>query len=207
MDDPMDEKKSELMLANEHAAVNLSSLVYDPGEDNLLVAALAAASATELLLAIKAQLEKHSRNNHLQVIDLAGVAETLLVRGAGSGYAVVKSPLRKVNAKGMAVVFLHWAATDPSLTSGDWFYVVATADQAADVSTLFVERLMSATYHTILFEWRHYLLKAGLKKKLVTELPIAGSLGDFAQALRVERSPEGWQTIISKGLRDGKLKF
>ncbi len=108
MDDPMDEKKSELMLANEHAAVNLSSLVYDPGEDNLLVAALAAASATELLLAIKAQLEKHSRNNHLQVIDLAGVAETLLVRGAGSGYAVVKSPLRKVNAKGMAVVFLHW---------------------------------------------------------------------------------------------------
>jgi len=46
----MDEQKqSELMLANQHASVTLSSLAYDPAEDNLLVAALTEPSATELL--------------------------------------------------------------------------------------------------------------------------------------------------------------
>jgi hypothetical protein len=47
----MSEKKSELMLANEHASVALASVVYDPGEDDLLVAAFAVATSTELLVA------------------------------------------------------------------------------------------------------------------------------------------------------------
>jgi hypothetical protein len=202
-----DQKQSELMLANEHASVTLSSLVYDPAEDNLLVAALAVASATELLVAIKAHLEKHAKKNWLRVVDLAGVEDTLLVRGAGFGYAVAKSPLRKVNARGTAVAFLHRAATDPGLVSCDWFYVVATTDQRGDVPALFIERLMAATYHTILPEWGDYLFKVGLKKKLVADLPILGQPDDFSRALRVERCPEGWQAILSKGLRDGKLKF
>ena len=99
------------------------------------------------------------------------------------------------------------AATDPGLVSCDWFYVIATADQRGDVPALFVERLMAATYHTILPEWGSYLFKAGLKKKLVTDLPILGQPDDFSRALRVERCPEGWQAILSQGLRDGKLKF
>ena len=196
--------KSELMLANDHANVTLSSLVYDPDENNLLVAAFTVATAAELLAAIKAQLEKHGKNS-LRAVDLAG-GDTIQLRGAGFGYVTCKTSLRQVNARGLAVTFLHKAATDPSLVPGNCFYVVATADQAKAVPTLFIQRLMSATFHTILPEWADYLLKAGLKHKLITKLPIAGN-GDFAKAYRVERSPEGWQAVISAGLRDGKIVF
>ena len=49
----MDEQKqSELMLANDHANVTLSSLVYDPDENNLLVAAFTVATSVELLATI-----------------------------------------------------------------------------------------------------------------------------------------------------------
>ncbi len=65
---------------------------------------------------------------------------------------------------------------------------------------------MSATFHTILPEWADYLLAAGLKKKLVTKLPIAGN-GDFVSAFRVDRCAEGWQAVIGSGLRDGKIVF
>ncbi len=201
----MSKKKSELMLANDHASVALASVVYDPGEDDLLVAAFAVAASVELLVAIKAQLEKNGRNP-LNVVDMAG-GDTLHLRGAGSGYVTVKSSLRRVNARGLAVAFLHRAAADPALVPGDWFYVVATADQVGVVPDLFVQRLTSATYHTILPEWKDYLLAAGLKRKLVTRLPIAGGKDDFAHALRVERCPEGWQDIISAGLRDHAITF
>jgi len=77
-------QNGEFMLANDHANVTLSSLVYDPDENNLLVAAFTVATAAELLAAIKAQLEKHGKNG-LRAIDLAG-DETIQLRGAGFGY-------------------------------------------------------------------------------------------------------------------------
>ena len=200
----MSKPPGEWMLANDHANVMLSSLIYDPAENDLLVAAFTVATSIELLAAIKAQLEKHGRNA-LRAIDLVN-NETINLRGAGFGYVTIKAPLRKVNAKGLAVVFLHKAATDPSHVPGNFFYVVATASQAKQLPTLFVQRLMSATYHTILPDWQGYLLKAGFKHQLVTRLPIAGK-ADFAHALRVERSPQGWQDVISHGLRTGKITF
>ena len=106
------------------------------------------ATSVELLAAIKAQLEKHGKNA-LRAIDLAG-SETIQLRGAGFGYVTVKCSLRSVNARGMATVFLHKAATDPSIVSGDCFYVVATADQKRDMPMLFIQRLMSVRFHTIL---------------------------------------------------------
>jgi hypothetical protein len=80
-------QNGEFMLANDHANVTLSSLVYDPDENNLLVAAFTvatAATAAELLAAIKVQLEKHGKNG-LRAIDRAG-DETIQLRGAGFGY-------------------------------------------------------------------------------------------------------------------------
>jgi hypothetical protein len=200
----MSKKTSEFILANDHANVMLSSLVYDPDENNLLVAAFTVATSVELLATIRAQLEKHGKNT-LHAIDLAG-DETIPLRGAGFGYVTVKSPLRKVNARGQACVFLHKAATDPSLVPSNCFYVVATADQKHDVPRLFIQRLMSATFHTLLPERADYLLAAGLKTKLVTRLPIAAN-GDFVRAFRVERCPEGWQAVIGVGLREGKIVF
>ena len=200
----MSNKPSELMLVNEHASVTLSSLVYDPAENDLLVAALTVATSAELLLAIKAQLEKHGRNA-LRAVDLTS-SEIIPLRGAGHGYVTLKVPLRKINAKGLAVAFLHKAATDPSLVPGNAFYVVATAAQAKQLPMLFIQRLMSATFHTILPEWQGYLLKAGFKQQLITRLPIAGNR-DFVHALRVERSPQGWQEAISAGLKSGRLTF
>jgi len=50
------------MLANDHANVTLSSLVYGPNENNLLIAAFTVATSVELIAAIKAQLEKHGKN-------------------------------------------------------------------------------------------------------------------------------------------------
>jgi len=70
----MPKKKSELMLANEHASVALASVVYDPGEEDLLVAAFTVATSIDLLVAIKAQLEKNGRNR---------------LRDAGFGYVAV----------------------------------------------------------------------------------------------------------------------
>ena len=52
---------------------------------------------------------------------------------------------------------------------------------------------MSATFHTILPEWADYLLAAGLKKKLVTKLPIVGKGGPCAP--------------IGAGPREGKIVF
>ncbi len=200
----MSKPKSELMLLNEHASVTLSSLVYDPAENDLLVAALTVAPSAELLTAIKAQLEKHGRNV-LRAVDLVS-NEVISLRGAGFGYVTIKTPLRKINAKGLAVAFLHKAATDPAVVPGNVFYVVATAAQAKQLPSLFIQRLMSATFHTILPEWQGYLLQAGFKHQLITRLPIVGN-PDFAHALRVERSPEGWQAVISRGLRSGKIAF
>ena len=65
---------------------------------------------------------------------------------------------------------------------------------------------MSATFHTILPEWQGYLLKAGFKQQLITRLPIAGN-ADFAHALRVERSPQGWQDVISRACAGRKITF
>ena len=200
----MSKRKSEFMLANDHANVTLSSFVYDPAENGLLVAAFTVATSPELLAAIKAQLEKHGRNA-LRAIDLVN-SETIQLRGAGFGYVTLKAPLRKVNARGLAVVFLHKAATDPSLVPGNFFYVVATQAQAKQLPTLFIQRLMSATYHTLLPDWQGYLLNAGFKHQLITRLPIAGN-ADFAHALRVERSPQGWQDVITTGLKSGRLTF
>lgn len=198
----MTKQPAEWLLANDHANVTLSSLVYDPAENDLLVAAFTVATAVELLAAIKAQLEKHGRNA-LRAIDLAN-SETLNLRGAGFGYVTVKTPLRKINAKGLAAVFLHKAALDPSLVPGNVFYVIATAAQAKELPALFGQRLMSATYHTILPAWQGYLLNAGFKHQLITRLPIIGNR-DFAHALRVDRSPQGWQAVISRGLKSGRL--
>ena len=200
----MSKQASELMLVNDHASVTLSSLVYDPAENDLLVAALTVATSAELLAAIKAQLEKHGRNA-LRAVDLVS-NEIIQLRGAGFGYVTLKVPLRKINAKGLAVVFLHKAATDPNLVPGNAFYVVATAAQAKQLPSLFIQRLMSATFHTILPEWQGYLLNAGFKHHLVARLPMAGN-GDFAHALRVERSPQGWQDVISHGLHQRKITF
>jgi hypothetical protein len=63
-----------------------------------------------------------------------------------------------------------------------------------------------AAHHTILPEWADYLLATGLKKTLVTKLPVAGN-GDFVGAFRVERCAEGWQAVIGAGLREGKIVF
>ncbi len=200
----MNKPTCELMLLNDHASVTLSSLVYDPAENDLLVAALTVATSAELLAAIKAQLEKHGRNA-LKAVDLAS-QEVMPLRGAGFGYVTLRSPLRRINAKGLAVAFLHKAATDPNLVPGNAFYIVATAAQARQLPALFVQRLMSATFHTILPEWQGYLLNAGFKQQLITRLPIVGG-GDFAHALRVERSAEGWRDVISHGLRQRKITF
>ena len=97
-------RNSEYMLSNNHADVTLSSVVYDPNENNLLVAAFTVATSVELLAA-KAQLEKHGKNS-LRAIDLAG-SETIPLRGAGFGYVTVKCSLRSVNARGMVTVFLQ----------------------------------------------------------------------------------------------------
>ena len=84
------------MLANDHANVTLSSLVYDPVENNLLVAALIVTTAIELLAVIKAQLEQYGKNA-CRAIDLAG-DKTIQLRGASFGYATMKSSLRTRSA-------------------------------------------------------------------------------------------------------------
>ena len=196
-------KTPEWWLANEHANVALASLVYDPAEDNLIVAALVAASTAQLMTAIKAQLEKNG-NNHLKAHDLAGVEDSIPLIGAGRGYITHKVDMTRINARGQVMALAHKLCADPGATRDAHFYLTLS-DPNAQLADEFIKRLIAATYITILPGWKDYLLQVGRDKELVAPLPSIGSF--FRSPLRVRTNNAAWGDIVSEGLREGHITF
>ncbi|MBI4673125.1 MAG: hypothetical protein HY741_15840 [Chloroflexi bacterium] len=222
-----------IVIRNEHAYVVALSAVWSPA-DNQLVAFTYQASDKQSLEAIKAQLEKNSKN---AMIELRGAEdETVILRVAARGYIKSAVSLERYNATGYAGAMLHWRGGDPRRIDGkdkedNFFYVVAACGD--DLTARFAERLQLAISWAIKDEWAAALMQAGVEageeNKLVSRLPVAHSPeltpalervgwseeeGDkemdargliFKSALRVVKDDEAWSKVISHLLKKKRI--
>ena len=195
-------KSQDWVLANDHASASLVSLVYDPTDKNMLVAALCAFTSVEVYTALKAQLEK----NNSAAYSMKAIPETgnpIMLSGAGRGYFTDKQTFDEFRARAFSACFVHKKAGDPRLYPGAAFYVVPFGEDKPE--DLFIERLIASTPLPLQREWKGYLLSAGGKKKLVSELPVIGLPGIFKTPLKI--SVIGWEDIVTDGLKQGLIQF
>ena len=202
LNDEKPEDNAGWMLANDHASTTLISLVYDPTDRHMLVAALCSFTSMEIYTALKAQLEKNSATAYsMRAIPDKGSPITL--SGAGRGYVTDKQPFDQFRARAFGAAFVNKKAGDPRLNPGTAFYVLPFGDDKPE--DLFIERLIAATPLPLLREWKEYLLSAGRARKLVSELPVIGLPGVFNTPLKV--SVLGWDKVVSDGLQHGLIQF
>jgi hypothetical protein len=198
----MPQQPTDWVLANDHASTPLVSLVYDPTDKNMLVAALCSFTAAGVYTALKAQMEK----NNSAAYSMKAIPESgnpILLSAAGRGYITDKQTFDEFHARAFAASFIHKKAGDPRFYPGAAFYIVQIGDQA--VEDLFMERLIAVTPLPLLREWKGFLISAGRKKKLVSELPVIGQPGIFKTPLKV--SAVGWDNIVTEGLQNHLVHF
>lgn len=198
----MAEQPTDWVLANDHASTSLISLVYDPTDKYMLVAALCAFTSVEVYTALKAQLEK----NNSAAYSMRAIPDTgnpITLSGAGRGYFTDKQSFDQFRARAFSACFVHKKAGDPRLFPGAAFYVIPFGEDKPE--DLFIERLIASTPLPLQREWKSYLLSAGGKKKLVSELPIIGQADIFKASLKV--SAIGWDSVVSDGLKQGFISF
>ena len=189
-------------LANDHASTTLLSLVYDPTDNNMLVASLCAFTSVEVYTALKAQLEKNSSTAYsMRAIPDSG--QPVHLTPAKRGYITDRQAFDEFHARAFAASFLHKKTGDPRFNPGAAFYVVPLGDDKPE--DLFIERLIAATPLPLQREWKSYLLSAGRIKKLVSPLPVIGLPDIFKDPLKV--SVLGWDSIVSEGLQNGLIQF
>ncbi len=186
-------------IANESASVHASSLVWCH-QDQALVAAVMVDTSTQTLQAIRATLASSRSRSLVTVKSPGGTAYASSIK---RGYAAISASLAKANAVGMVQAIMHPLCGNPQEETGDHFYVVATPGE--NLAQKAGERLALAIPWPTNPEWTDYLLSEGKTASLVEDLPVIGP--DFASALRIEKSQEGWQIIIAEGLRSGKIKI
>lgn len=194
-----------IQLSNGHANALALSLAYDPEDEegNMLVAVVLAATSSQMLEALKAQMEKNG-GNYLTAYRDDDPAINLTA--AGRGYLNAKTLFLKANASGQARAHLHPLAGDPRLhPKHNYFYVVAEA--GIDACQKFGQRLELATYHTIIPEWYAFLLAQGQAQGLVTTLPTIGEEGYFQTAFRVLKDDDAWGDLIRHGLTAHQIKL
>ena len=200
----MSKQPTEWSLANDHAGTPLISLVYDPTDRNMIVAALCAFTAASVYTALKAQMEKNNSAAYsMKAIPDSG-SDVKALTAAGRGYVTDKQEFaQRFHARAFSACFIHKKAGDPRLYPGMAFYVVPIGEQ--NVEDLFIERLIAATPLPILREWKGYLLSAGKQKKLVSSLPLIGRPDIFPTPLRV--SVLGWEDVVTDGLQNRLIHF
>ncbi len=188
-----------LAIANDSAMIFASSAVWSP-DDTQLVAALAASSSKELLIAIRATLANNGSKGWLSI---KGRSHNAYVRGAKRGFIHVSGSLAKANAAGTSAALLHPLSGNPQEERDDHFYVIATPGEALPAK--FNQRLALAIAWPTQPAWAEYLLQAGQEANLVQPLPIAGP--DFTAALRVVKDDTGWEAVIAQGLKSGAISI
>jgi hypothetical protein len=191
-------------ITNNHATATAPCVIYDPDDDGeqMLVACVLASTSSQMLAALKAQMEKHGSND-IRVIPDKGLAIHLTAEGRG--YANAKSNFAKLNASGHAQAFLHRLAGDPRLYPRETFFYVV-AEQEQDAAQIITERLQLAVHHTFEPRWANYVLKEGQAQSLITPLPILGN-HFFSSGWKVSKDPGAWGEIILTGLQAGDLEI
>ena len=189
------ERATWVSIENESALVHAESALWD--EDNCQLVAAVFSGDKQITKAVMATLMTNSdkikawvKQGYTRVCDLVS---------AKRRYTQVSRSLADANASGTAMAILHPLAGNPRESNQAHFYVVATPGE--DLIQKFRERLDMATSLAVLPAWADYLLTAGREAGLVTEL---GTFGPTFAGLRVSKTPygdDGWESVISAGLR------
>ena len=195
------ERAAWASIQNESAMVHAESALWDD-VNNQLVAAVFAGDK-QITKAVMATLMTNS--DKLKAWIKQGYSQVCDLKSAKRRYTQVSRSLADVNASGTALAVLHPLAGHPRESSHDYFYVVATPGE--DLTQKFRERLDMATSLAVLPDWADYLLAAGRKAELVSQLD---SFGPTFSGLLVSKKPygeDGWESVISAGLRKGTISL
>ena len=101
------------------------------------------------------------------------------------------------------LTILHPLTGNPQEQTADHFYVLVAKGQ--DLQSVFSERLALAIPWPTKPEWAEFLLSAGLKKDLLSDLKTSGP--DFSAALCVQKNSSGWKEVLEAGIARGKIKL
>ncbi len=189
------ERAAWVSIENESALVHAESALWD--EMNFQLVAAVFSGDKQITKAIMATLMTNSdkikgwiKQGYTRVCDLAS---------AKRRYAQVSRSLAEANASGTALAVLHPLASNPRESSQDHFYVVATPGE--DLVQKFRERLDMATSLAMLPAWADYLLTAGREAGLVRELCGFGPTFVGLCVSKKSYGEDGWESVISAGLR------
>ena len=190
------ERPHSLSLATEHVSVVCSSAAWDT-ENRQLVAATLVSPSTQSLRAITATLATNAKKGLTLSVD----GSSHYLQNARRGYTAVSGNLSASGAEGNLLTIIHPLAGNPQEQPTDHFYVLVPKGQ--DLAAVFIERLALAIPWPTRPEWTDYLMEAGSEKELLHTLDISGS--DFTSALCVQKSEDGWKSVIEAGLADSKI--
>jgi hypothetical protein len=193
------ERAAWVSIENESALVHAESALWD--ENNFQLVAAVFSGDKQITKAVMATLMTNSdkikgwiKQGYTRVCDLAS---------AKRRYTQVSRSLADANASGTALAVLHPLTGNPRESNHDHFYVVATPGE--DLVQKLRERLDMATSLALLPAWADYLLTAGREAGLVRELC---GFGPTFVGLCVSKKPygeNGWEAVISAGLRQGTI--
>lgn len=185
-------------LENESARVHCASALWDDDYHQLVAAVFA--GDRQIVKAVMASLMTSSEkfNTWLQVNH-----QRAYLSSAKRRYTQVSRPLTEAHASGAATAILHPLAGNPTESARTFFYVVATPGE--DLQKKFRERLDMALPLAILPEWAEYLLTAGREAGLVAELEAFGSTFAGLRVNKTAYGEDGWEGVISAGLRSGAI--
>lgn len=189
-------------IENESAQLHAESALWD--EDKCqLVAALFAASDVQVSKAVMAGLMTNSDKIGKTWLR-EGYGPRVSLASAKGRYTRVSRSLAESHAAGNALAVLHPKAGNPREFAGD-FYVVAV--QGEDLRQKFQQRLDMALELPVKAEWADYLLYAGEDAGLVTGLSQFGAAFYGVRVSRVAYGENGWESVISAGLREGAISI
>jgi len=189
-------------LENESAQLHAESALWD--EDKYqLVAALFAASDLQVSKALMAGLMTHSDKLGKTWLREGYGPRTSLASAKGR-YTRVSRSLAESHAAGNALAVLHPKAGNPREFAGD-FYVVAARGE--NLCQKFQQRLDMALELPVKAEWAEYLLAAGQETGLVASLAMFGKAFSGLRVSRRNYGENGWEAVISAGLREGALSI
>lgn len=188
-------------IANESAMVHAESACWD-AENFQLVAAVFAGDK-QITKAVMATLMTNSEK--IKGWIKAGSSHLADLSSARRRYTQVSRSLSDANASGAATAVLHPLAGNPRESSHAHFYVVATPGE--NLGQKFRERLDMATSFAVLVEWADYLLSAGRKAGLVTDLDHSGPTFTGLRVMKKSYGDDSWETVISTGLRQRVIRL
>lgn len=190
------ERPHSLSLATEHVSVVCSSAAWD-AENRQLVAATLVSPSTQSLRAITATLATNAKKGLTLSVD----GSSHYLQNARRGYTAVSGSLSASGAEGNLLTIIHPLAGNPQEQPTDHFYVLVPKGQ--DLAAVFIERLALAIPWPTRQEWTSYLMEVGSEKELLRTLDVSGP--DFTSALCIQKSEDGWKSVIEAGLADGRI--